>query len=143
MGTHGSGRSGAAVKKKAPVARKSAPQRAAGAYKFDAAAETMPRAEIERLQLRRLKTSIKNAYDNVPFHRRRLKAIGFEPGDLKRLDDLAGLPFTLKTDLRDHYPLACSRVRAPSWFGCMPHRGPPASRPWWATPRRISPPGPI
>src|SRR3990172_11349337 len=95
--------SGAAAKKPA-VARKSAPKRAAKAYMFDAVAETMPREEIARLQLRRLKASLKNACDNVAFHRRRMKALGFEPGDLKRLDDLAGLPFTLKTDLRDHYP---------------------------------------
>ena len=89
---------------KAGAARKAASKRAAPAYKFDTAAETMPRAEIARLQLRRLKASIKNAYDNVAFHRRRMKALGFEPGDLKHLDDLAGLPFTFKNDLRDHYP---------------------------------------
>jgi len=89
---------------KAGTARKVASKRAAPAYKFDAVAETMPRAEIARLQLRRLKTSLKNAYDNVAFHRRRMKALGFEPGDLKRLEDIAGLPFMLKTDLRDHYP---------------------------------------
>src|SRR5450830_2105976 len=99
--TTNGGRSTAA---KAGTARKVASKRTAPAYKFDAAAETMPRAEIARLQLRRLKTSLKNAYDNVAFHRRRMKALGFEPGDLKRLEDLAGLPFTLKTDLRDHYP---------------------------------------
>ena len=29
---------------------------------------------------------------------------GFEPGDLTSLDDLAGLPFTEKTDFRDNYP---------------------------------------
>src|SRR3972149_3816615 len=104
MGIQTKGRSGAAAKK-AGVARKSAPRRAVGASKFDAAAETMPRAEIARLQLRRLKTSLKNAYDNVPFHRRRMKALGFEPGDLKRLDELAGLPFTLKSDLRDRSPV--------------------------------------
>ncbi|TSA18194.1 MAG: phenylacetate--CoA ligase [Betaproteobacteria bacterium] len=90
--------------KKPNALRKVASKRAAPSYKFDAAAETMPRAEIAKLQLRRLKWSLKNAYDNVPFHRRRMKALGFEPGDLKRLDDIAGLPFTLKTDLRDHYP---------------------------------------
>ena len=102
MGNMTNGGRGTATK--AGTARKVAPKRAAAAYKFDAAAETMPRAEISRLQLRRLKASLKNAYDNVAFHRRRMKALGFEPGDLKRLDDLAGLPFTLKTDLRDHYP---------------------------------------
>jgi len=97
-------KSRSAAAKKPKALGKVASKRAAGAYKFDAAAETMPRAELARLQLRRLKASVKNAYDNVPFHRRRLKALGFEPGDLKRLEDIAGLPFTVKTDLRDHYP---------------------------------------
>src|SRR5512140_1638291 len=97
-------KSRSAAVKKSNALRKVASKRAAQSYKFEAAAETMPRAEIARLQLRRLKASIKNAYDNVPFHHQRMKALGFEPGDLKRLEDLAGLPFTLKTDLRDHYP---------------------------------------
>jgi len=102
MGTMSKGGRRAATK--TGTARKSAPKRKAPGYKFDAAAETMPREALARLQLRRLKASIVNAYDNVAFHRRRMKALGFEPGDLKRLDDLGGLPFTLKTDLRDHYP---------------------------------------
>src|SRR5487761_2127896 len=97
-------RKSSAAAKTAGVAVRSALKRGAKAYMFDAAAETMPRAEIAKLQLRRLKASVKNAYDHVPFHRRRMKALRFEPGDLKRLEDLAGLPFTLKTDLRDHYP---------------------------------------
>src|SRR5450432_578013 len=111
MGNLINGRRSASTK--ARTARKVAPKRAAPAYKFDAAAETMPREEISRLQLRRLKASIKNAYDNVAFHRQRMKALGFEPGDLKRLEDLAGLPFMLKTDLRDHYPFGLfARPRA-------------------------------
>jgi len=101
MGNMRNGARGTATR--AGAARK-APKGVAPAYKFDAAAETMPREEIARLQLRRLKASVKSAYDNVAFHRRRMKALGFEPGDLKRLEDLAHLPFTLKTDLRDHYP---------------------------------------
>src|SRR6202142_3793910 len=103
MGIQTRGKGGESAKTKA-VAHKAAPKRTASAYKFDAAAETMPRAELAKLQLRRLKASVKNAYDHVPFHRRRMKALGFEPGDLKCLEDLAALPFTLKTDLRDHYP---------------------------------------
>jgi phenylacetate-CoA ligase len=103
MGIQTRGKSRAAAGK-AAAARKSASKRTAPRYKFDAAAETMPREDLARLQLRRLKASVKNAYDSVVFHRRRLKAQGFEPGDLKRLDDLAALPFTLKSDLRDHYP---------------------------------------
>jgi phenylacetate-CoA ligase len=33
-----------------------------------------------------------------------MKKLGVEPGDIRTLDDLAKLPFTVKTDLRDHYP---------------------------------------
>ena len=111
MGTITKGGRGRAAK--ASAVRRPAPKRAAPAYKFDAAAETMPRAEISRLQLRRLKASISNAYGNVAFHRRRMKALGFEPGDLRHLEHLAGLPFTLKADLRDHYPFGLfARPRA-------------------------------
>ena len=73
-------------------------------YRYDRAAETMPRERLAALQLKRLKATVKNAYENVALHRKRMKRLGFEPGDLKSLADLARLPFTVKTDLRDHYP---------------------------------------
>ena len=73
-------------------------------YRFEPAAETMPRAKLAALQLKRLRQTVKNAYDNVPLHRRRMRKLRMEPGDIKSLADLARLPFTVKTDLRDHYP---------------------------------------
>jgi len=73
-------------------------------YRFDAAAETMPREKLRALQLRRLKQTVKNAWDNVPLHRKRMKQTRITPADIRSLDDLAKLPFTLKSDLRDHYP---------------------------------------
>ncbi len=97
-------KSRSAAAKKPKPSRKTAAKRSAATYKFDAALETMTRGEMMKLQLRRLKASVKNAYDNVPFHRKRMKSIGFEPGDLKRLEDLSSLPFTVKNDLRDNYP---------------------------------------
>jgi phenylacetate-CoA ligase len=79
-------------------------RRKAAAYRFDPAAETMPRNRLRALQLRRLKLTLKNAFDNVPLHRKRMKALGIAPQDIRSLDDLASLPFTMKSDLRDHYP---------------------------------------
>ena len=80
-------------------------KKSAGArYRFDAAAENMPREKLRALQLRRLKQTVKNAYDNVPLHRKRLKSKRIAPADIRSLKDLAGLPFTVKSDLRDHYP---------------------------------------
>ncbi|HEX6266340.1 MAG TPA: phenylacetate--CoA ligase, partial [Burkholderiales bacterium] len=71
---------------------------------FDREAETLPRERLERLQLKRLRASLKDAYENVALHRRRMDAAGAQPQDIRSLDDLAHLPFTLKADLRDHYP---------------------------------------
>src|SRR5258706_5832928 len=73
-------------------------------YRFEAAAETMPRARLAALQLKRLRQTVKNAYENVPLHRKRMRKTGIEPGDIRSLEDLARLPFTVKADLRDHYP---------------------------------------
>ena len=71
---------------------------------FQRAQETMPRERIAELQLKRLRATVRNAYDNVPLHRKRLDEAGVAPDAIESLDDLIRLPFTLKTDLRDHYP---------------------------------------
>jgi len=77
---------------------------AAKKYYFDRKAETMSGDALSRLQLQRLRASLKNAYEHVPMHRARMKAARIRPQDVRRLEDLASLHFTLKHDLRDHYP---------------------------------------
>ena len=71
---------------------------------FQRAQETMPRERLAALQLKRLRATVRNAYDNVPLHRKRLDEAGVAPDAIESLDDIIRLPFTLKTDLRDHYP---------------------------------------
>ena len=72
---------------------------------FDRETETLPRERLEALQLKRLRASVENAWENVAPHRERLRAAGMKaPGALRSLDDLAALPFMTKSDLRDHYP---------------------------------------
>jgi phenylacetate-CoA ligase len=66
--------------------------------------ETMPRERLIELQLRRLRDTIRNAAGNVPLHRRRLESAGVVADDIRSLDDVRRLPFTVKTDLRDTYP---------------------------------------
>lgn len=66
--------------------------------------ETMPRERLAELQLSRLRSTLRNAYDNVPLHRARLDAAGVAPESISSLADLQHLPFTVKTDLRDQYP---------------------------------------
>ena len=80
---------------------------------FDKPMETLPRAALEKLQLRRLRATVKAAYENVALHRSRMDAARVRPRDVRSLDDLRRLPFTLKTDLRDAYPFGLfARPRA-------------------------------
>ncbi|MGC1505203.1 MAG: phenylacetate--CoA ligase PaaK [Sulfitobacter sp.] len=68
------------------------------------AIEIASRDEIAALQLKRMKWSLRHAYDNVPFYKKSFDDAGVHPDDLKDLSDLAKFPFTVKTDLRDNYP---------------------------------------
>ena len=66
--------------------------------------EIASRDEIAALQLRRMKWSLKHAYDNVPHYKKSFDAAGVHPDDLKQLSDLSKFPFTSKDDLRANYP---------------------------------------
>ncbi|MBD1399281.1 phenylacetate--CoA ligase family protein [Pelovirga terrestris] len=66
--------------------------------------ETLPREAIESLQLRRLQQTLERVYATVPFYREAFNQLGVKPKDIKRLEDLQRLPFTLKKDMRDNYP---------------------------------------
>lgn len=66
--------------------------------------ETLPRAAIESLQLKRLQNVVQKAYAAVPFYRESFARAGVTPEMIKSLDDLRRLPFTLKQDMRDNYP---------------------------------------
>ena len=66
--------------------------------------------EIRKLQLDRLKWSLRHAYDNVPMYKQRFDEAGVHPDDLNSLADLAKFPFTYKNDLRDNYPFGLFAV---------------------------------
>jgi phenylacetate-CoA ligase len=66
--------------------------------------ECMEREELEQLQIERLESTLNRVYKNVPFYRKKFDEIGFNPDDLRSLDDLKRLPFTAKNDLRENYP---------------------------------------
>ena len=83
---------------------------AADTFMFDRAAETMPRADLEALQLKRLRATIERAYTKVPHVRAKLDAAGVAPSHLKTLSDIARFPFSVKTDLRDNYPFGLFAV---------------------------------
>ncbi len=67
-------------------------------------AETMPRADLEKLQLQRLQQTVDLCYNTVPFYKKCMDERGVKPADIKSLKDTVKLPFTSKQDLRDNYP---------------------------------------
>ena len=72
--------------------------------------ETLPREELEKLQLERLKETVNRVYEKVPAYRKKMDEAGVKPEDIKELKDLAKLPFVTKQDMRDNYPFGLFAV---------------------------------
>lgn len=71
---------------------------------YDEEFETLPREALEAIQLKRLQALVEKVYATVPFYKSAFDEKGVKPGDIRSLEDLRKLPFTLKQDLRDNYP---------------------------------------
>lgn len=72
--------------------------------------ETLPREEIEKIQLERLKATVKQVWEKVEPYRKKMEEAGVTPDDIKELKDLAKLPFVTKQDMRDNYPFGLFAV---------------------------------
>lgn len=70
---------------------------------WDKKIETLKPKELQALQLKRLKITVR-AVQDVDFYKKQFDAAGIKPTDIKTLDDVQKLPFTKKQDLRDGYP---------------------------------------
>jgi phenylacetate-CoA ligase len=70
----------------------------------------VPLATLRDLQLRRLRQVAARAYENVELYRQRMREKHIAPDDLRDMADLARLPFTMKSDLRDTYPFGMFAV---------------------------------
>jgi phenylacetate-CoA ligase len=66
--------------------------------------ETMDREQLKALQLNRLQRTVARCYGKSTFYRKKWDEAGIKPYDIRSLEDLRRLPFTLKSDLRDTYP---------------------------------------
>ncbi|MCK9377372.1 MAG: phenylacetate--CoA ligase [Syntrophobacterales bacterium] len=72
--------------------------------------ETMPREDLETLQLKRLQAVVERVYHLVPFYRRKMDELGVKPEHVRTLGDIRHLPYTTKQDLRDNYPFGMFAV---------------------------------
>jgi phenylacetate-CoA ligase len=73
-------------------------------------AERLGVDELRALQLERLRTTLRVAYENVPHYRRAFDAAGVHPDDVRELADLARFPTTGKAELRENYPFGMFAV---------------------------------
>ncbi len=73
-------------------------------FTFNQKIETMPRKQIKEIQLKNLRKTVKNTYDNIPFYQKKFKELNIRPDDVKTLGDIQKLPFTTKNDLRENAP---------------------------------------
>jgi len=73
------------------------------------AAESLPRNELQALQLERLQQAVAHA-QKIPHYQKAFADAGVSVDSIQSLDDLRRLPFTTKDDLRKQYPLGMLAV---------------------------------
>ena len=64
----------------------------------------VPREQLRGLQSHRLRQAVAQAYEHVALYRQRMNKHGLTPADVRGVEDLPKLPFTLQSDLADTYP---------------------------------------
>ena len=72
--------------------------------------ECMPVEELKKFQLKKLKETVSWVSEKIPFYQKKFKEMGIKAGDIKSLQDVTKLPFTVKNDLRDNYPFGLCAV---------------------------------
>ncbi|MCP4288336.1 MAG: phenylacetate--CoA ligase [Gammaproteobacteria bacterium] len=72
--------------------------------------ETLPREDLEALQLKRLRATVERCYHTVGFYRDAMDDLGVKPHHIKSLSDVRLLPYTKKEHLRDNYPFGLFAV---------------------------------
>ncbi len=72
--------------------------------------ETLDREQYREIQLLGLKDTVKRIYERVPNGRKKLDEAGVAPEDIRKLEDIQKIPFTVKQDFRDNYPFGLFAV---------------------------------
>ena len=70
--------------------------------------------DLRKLQMRRLRQQLIDAYRYVPFYRHRMTQAGLTPLDIRTHEDLRLLPVLTKRDIQDHQDLLVSSNVPPS-----------------------------
>ncbi|MBS3816448.1 MAG: phenylacetate--CoA ligase [Candidatus Thermoplasmatota archaeon] len=71
---------------------------------YNKKAQMMDRDEIKEKQEEKMMKMVRYAYNNVPMYKKKFKEENITPDDINSLKDVHKIPFTVKDDLREHYP---------------------------------------
>jgi len=71
----------------------------------------LPRAEIERQKLERIKYLVELACAEIPVYKEKYRAAGFKPSDLRTIDDIQHIPVITKQELVAAFPDRCLNPR--------------------------------
>ncbi|MBL8252897.1 MAG: phenylacetate--CoA ligase, partial [Candidatus Competibacter sp.] len=77
---------------------------------LDIEQETLPREELQELQLRRLRATVERCYQTVKYYRDAMDELGVKPRHIQSVADVRLLPFTKKENLRENYPFGMFAV---------------------------------
>lgn len=72
--------------------------------------ECMDPEARRNVQSELLVKQVKYAYENVSMYKKKFDDIGLKPEDIKGVDDLKNVPFTVKDDFRENYPFGIFAV---------------------------------
>jgi len=64
----------------------------------------MPKEELKKRQIQRLRRILRHSYDNIPFYKRIFRERNLRPDDFRSLEDLRRLPIITRTDLKRGFP---------------------------------------
>ncbi len=77
---------------------------------LDIEQETLPREDLQALQLHRLRATVDRCYQTVKYYRDAMDELGVKPRHIQSLADIRLLPFTKKENLRENYPFGMFAV---------------------------------
>ena len=77
---------------------------------FNKTIECMSFEDKKQLLSKNLIDVVRRVYNNVLPYKEKMDEIGLKPSDIKGIDDISKLPFTLKSDLRNNYPFGMFAV---------------------------------
>lgn len=90
--------------------------------------ETMPREDLEELQLKKLQETVKRAFNKIPYYNQKYSEAEVYPEDIETLKDIEKLPFITKDDLRKAIPSDFLRWTSRTSRNFIPHQALQANR---------------